>query len=164
MKKIIIMIIFIFAELAVAQVALKTVECALTYRIMHFTDIIPVDGILNICVSGDKEIQGLLEKQLANQEFKGSVINIISANGHNLKSCSVIYLGEKTQITKLQIGSRITSHKMLVFSSIESFKNISMVNFQKTNNKIEFNINKTLLDKNKIIMSTKVLRLASEVY
>ncbi|MFT6633629.1 MAG: hypothetical protein ACJAS4_003600 [Bacteriovoracaceae bacterium] len=146
------------------KVDLKSVESALTYRIMHFTEINSKSGTYNLCVDGDDEIFMLLRKQMKGKKFKGEDILVFEVESKNLEECSLIYLGAKATNDDSSINEEIKKNKLVVFSAQKNKKWISAILFKRIENKVVFKVNKTLLDSYNIKISSKVLRLATEVY
>lgn len=159
-----ILLILIYGTSLKAQINLKSIECALAFRIMHFTEIVSQSGNYNFCIDGDNDVYNLFKHQLQDQKFKEGKIRIIRISQNKYKDCSLIYLGDNSSLDNKSITRAIEKSKVLVFSSRDDKRKVSLIHFDQHNNKVEFRVNKTLLDLYKINISSKVLRLASEVY
>lgn len=150
--------------MARAEADLKSIECALAYRIMHFTDVRAVGNQFNLCVNGDNEIFKLLNSQLKGKKFKDKDIRVLNVKNYEISGCSFLYIGRESNISEDVINKEISNSKIIVVSSSPLRKNHTLIFFKQNKDKIEFSVNKTLLDNNKMSISSKVLRLASEVY
>lgn len=164
MKKLLLFNILILVNSVGAQVDLTSVKCALTYRIMHFTDIGAPSNTYHLCVDGSDDFYDAFKIQLKGKQLKGSEISVLKATEQNIQKCSLLYLGDSSHINEKTVSKYMEENKLIVFTSEESKKDFSIILFNQLDSKVNFKVNKSLLDKNGVKMSSKVLRLASEVY
>lgn len=167
MRKVVLFLISIFLSLQLFADSkqLKSLQGALTYRIMHFTNIQPdKKGVYNICIDGDEDVYEILKKQLQGKTFADGKLNVTDDYASKATFCSLLFLGERRQSTTDNITKSIVSNKLFVLTSDKKMREQTFVIFKSLKNKIVFEVNKTLMEKYNIKLSSKVLRLANRVY
>ena len=156
-------VLLLFSQLIFAKKVQTTVECALVYRILHFVEL-PQRNQYTLCVDSTTEEFDIFKKQLNGKELNYKKMSIIRATQSILKDCDLVYLGQSARLRNEQIHKEMEKKSLLVFSTTDDRKDISLVSFAIESNKVVFRVNKTLINKYNFHVSSKVLRLASELY
>ena len=164
MLKKIVLILFLLSQFTYANQEHRVIECALTYRIIHFTQLPEKEKIYNLCIDSSQEDFQLFKAQLSEKKINNKELNVSKVDSSNIKKCNILYLGTNSILHKSTVVKEVKNRKILVFSVSKKYKDSSIVQFEIVEDQIRFNINKSLMDQLDIKMSSKVLRLASEVY
>lgn len=144
----------------------STVEAAFLYNFALFTDWpdIPANEF-RICVLGSDSVLAALEP-VKKKQIKGypvSVINISSAT--QASSCQVLFVGESAHASIGNLAMQIGKAPVLVVSEEDGYDPkhviIALVGLQ---GRIGFKINLSAALANSLTVSSKLLKLAMQVY
>lgn len=154
----------ILSQVSFAELDYKSIECALIYRIIHFTELPKAKKPYNVCIDAPTDVFLIFKNQLLGKKINENILTVLRVTNENVNTCDVLYVGKNNLIEDLKVLKLIKEKNLIVFTSNPNWKEFSVVLFSVKNGKIVFKIHKSLIDKTKINMSSKVLRLASEVY
>ncbi len=161
-------------ELCVAQVQPKvvpeyTIKAAFLY---HFTLFIewpslgPVDSAqpFDICVLGRDPFGPLLDV-LAREHVKGKPVRIMRLKKvEAARSCHVVYVSKSETPQLVAILQYLRGHGILTVGEMDDFaKAGGMIQFISENKKISFAINVSAAQRDRLIISSKLLNLATIV-
>lgn len=147
-----------------SQPSIQVVEGAFLYRFTHFIDWNLKGNTLNLCVYKSPSIYKSLIGSTKGKTIQGSPINIINPSRRNIENCHMIFLGKKLEEKDIPYKALLQKKRVFVVSRSKKDDKLSMIRLKIKNNKLSFDINKTLMNKMEINISSKVLRLADKVY
>lgn len=150
-----------------AQPSIKLIEGAFIFRFSHFIDKknLQSDSTINICIHEDTEILTELKSRAKLKKIGGNSVNIISTNLEEIDDCHILFLGKKVSLSSSNLVIKsMKKRKFLTISRNDLNTTITLINLKIKDQKLNFDANKTLLNKHKINLSSKVLRLADKVY
>jgi len=157
--------LLIFLNISVfSQPSIQVVEGAFLYRFTHFIDWNLKGNTLNLCVYKSPSIYKSLIDSTKGKTIQGSPINILTPSKRNIESCHMIFLGKELEVKDIPYKALLQKKRIFVVSRSKKDDKLSMIRLKVKNNKLSFDINKTLMNKMKINISSKVLRLADKVY
>lgn len=130
----------------------KELEAAFIFNFIRFTQFNLDKKEIAVCVFDDRNLHKTLTERLDGKELEAKTIKV--HDSPKIENCDVIFLAQKKSL-------RSTQHKLVI--AREKYENVTII-LKNKDKKIVFNINKGLLEKSNISMSSKVLRLAKEVY
>lgn len=144
----------------------STVEAAFLYNFALFTEWpdLPANEF-RICVLGSNPVLAALEpvKKKQIKEHPVSVINISSAT--QASSCQVLFVGESAHASIANLARQIGHVPVLVIAEEDGYDPkdvmIALVGLQ---GRIGFKINRTAAQANLLTVSSKLLKLAQQVY
>jgi len=146
-----------------AQPSIKLIEGAFIFRFTHFIEWDLKSKEFNLCIYKDRDIFNSLKKRTHGKSVKGNNINIVNVDAKSLNTCHMLFLGKA--ISEPKISKELLKHKKIFVVSREASKDdTSMINLKIKESKLSFDANKTLMNKMKINISSKILRLADKVY
>ena len=144
----------------------SAVEAAFLYNFALFTEWpnLP-DNEFKICVLGSEELLTALES-VKHKQIKQLPITVASIPTINqAQSCQVLFVGKSEHASIAKLAKQIGNAPVLVVSEENSYNPkdviISLVTQQ---DRIAFKINRTLALANSLTVSSKLLRLAQQVY
>lgn len=144
----------------------NNVEAAFLYNFALFTEwpSLPADEF-RICVLGSETMLTALEpvkkKQL--KEHPVSVTNISSAI--QARSCQVLFIGESGHHSIDSLSKQIGNEPVLVVAEEDGYDpNNVIIVLVKQQGRISFKINRTAALANSLSLSSKILKLAQQVY
>ena len=144
----------------------SVVEAAFLYNFALFTEWpeLPADEF-RICVLGSKSVLAALEsvKKKQIKERPVSVQNISSAT--QAQSCQVLFVGLPEHASIGKLANQIGNAPVLVVAEENNFnpKNVIII-LTTQHGKITFKINHTAATENSLTVSSKLLKLAKQVY
>jgi hypothetical protein len=144
----------------------STVEAAFLYNFALFTEwpSLPANEF-RICVLGSDEVLAALEsvkKKQVNQH-PVSVTNISSAT--QAHSCQVLYVGRSAHASISNLAKQIGNAPVLVVSEEDGYDpKYVIIGLVAQQGRIGFKINRTSAQANSLTFSSKLLKLALEVY
>lgn len=147
------------------QINERDMKAALIYNFAVFTTWPLISGdTFNICVF-DEDRENINHHLLKSRKISGKQINFMAIyNIDAVNDCQVLYLEEK----KIKSGSlsRILVNRSIlsIVDVTENTANSGIINIQLVNNKFNFTINNEAAKYSNLILSSKLLRLATEVY
>lgn len=123
---------------------------------------------LNLCTIGDNPLSGEL-KDLENNSVKNRIISVIHLDkgGEDevlSQGCHLLFIeGEAGELTALP--GKLTGSPLLIVSERDGFvTNGGVINLKIVDKKIRFEVNLESANKNKITISSHLLKLALKVY
>ena len=125
-----------------------------------------------IGILGENPLGTYIYRVTNNRTVHGKAIVIKhSFSVNELKTCQVIFIGKSEEYTVKETIDKINNFKskyndiLTIGDGIKDFcKNGGMINFvEKDNNKYFFNINIDAINKNNLILNSKVLKIANKV-
>ena len=144
----------------------NTVEAAFLYNFALYTEWpdLPA-GEFRICVMGSEAMLAALEpvkkKQL--KEHRVSVTNITSAK--QAQSCQILFVGSSEHASIGNLARQIGIAPVLVVSEENSYDpNNVIIALAEQQGRITFKINRTAAQTNSLVVSSKLLKLAQQVY
>ncbi len=144
----------------------STVEAAFLYNFALFTEwpALPANEF-RICVLGSEEVLAALESVRKKQINQHPVIvkNISSAT--QAHSCQVLFVGRSEHMSIGNLARLIGNAPVLVVSEEDGYdpKNVT-IGLVAQQGRIGFKINRTAAQANSLTFSSKLLKLALEVY
>jgi hypothetical protein len=144
----------------------SAVEAAFLYNFALFTEWpnLPANDF-RICVLGSEPVLAALEpvkkKQIKEQPV--SVINITSAT--QVQSCRVLFVGRSEHASIGKLARQIGNAPVLVISEEDDYdpKDV-IITLVAQQDRIAFRINRTAAQANSLTISSKLLKLALQVY
>ncbi|OUR96280.1 hypothetical protein A9Q84_07945 [Halobacteriovorax marinus] len=131
---------------------------------MFFLPIKQESNSYSICIKNNSDIYEILHKKLDGSNFSNGKLNILQVK-ESYKKCSLLYLGNNLDLKDItDIKKYLLNQKVLIVSKKGINKPLAMIILKTKGNKIKFDANKTLMETFKIQLSSKVLRLADEVF
>ena len=147
-----------------------TFENLLSVYIYNFTKFIEwpqsKSDDFKICVWGENNIVNPLNTiaQKENVNGKRIVVNVIE-DIRKISDCNILFVGEEDKSQLNKIIENIKGKNILLITNSAGFaKRGAGINFLRVDDKIKFEINKAVLEANKIIPSSRLLSLAVHVY
>jgi hypothetical protein len=144
----------------------SAVEAAFLYNFALFTEwpALPANEF-RICVLGSDQVLAALEsvKKKQIKEHPVSVTNISSAT--QAQSCQVLFVGKSEHATIGNLARQIGNAPVLVISEEDSYdpKDV-IIELIAQQGRIAFKINRTAAQANSLTVSSKLLKLALQVY
>lgn len=144
----------------------SAVEAAFIYNFALFTEWpdLPVNEF-RICVQGSEQVFAALEtvKKKQIKEHPIIVINISAEN--QVKSCQVLFVGRSAHASIGSLSRIISNAPVLVISEENGYdpKNVIILLLEQQG-RISFKINRTSAQANSLTLSSKLLKLAQQVY
>lgn len=121
---------------------------------------------INLCVLGSKTLSGTLF-ELEGRKVGGRALHVISNpnTGDTFNSCHLLFIGETEQRRLGDIFKTLGEAPILTISDSEDFaEKGGSIGLVLHDNKIEFEVNWTALQKSKLHLPGQLLNLASRVY
>lgn len=144
----------------------SAVEAAFIYNFALFTEwpALPANEF-RICVLGSDPVLAALEQVKKKQikEYPVSVINISSAT--QAQSCQVLFVGRSEHASIGNLARQISNAPVLVVSEEDGYdpKDV-IIELVAQHGRIGFKINRTAAQANSLTVSSKLLKLALQVY
>ena len=148
---------YVYSEVAV--------KAAYIMNIMKFVEFGKGQETLELCIVGD-DLLGLSAAKIQNESDAFNNIKITKkAINSSYKSCNVIYIS-KAQIDDVKtILYKADSVEALTISDIENFsENRGMIELVTQDNKVNFTINKSNIERVNIKISAKIYQMAKQIY
>ncbi len=119
---------------------------------------------LNLCVFGDNVVQQSFEN-IDNRAVNNKTIHIINLSRlRNLKQCHVLYLGELERKKLSPLFMELINQPILTIGeNMEFLQAGGMVGLEKINGKIQLSINLPMIKQSKLVISSRLLKLANIV-
>lgn len=143
----------------------SAVEAAFLYNFALFTDWPDLPAEFKICVLGSgpvlAELEPVKKKQI--KEHPISVTNITSAA--QAQSCQVLFVGKSEHASLSYLARQIGTAPVLVVSEENGYdpRNVIIVLIAQQG-RIAFKVNRTSAQANSLTLSSKLLKLAQQVY
>ncbi|OIQ19679.1 MAG: hypothetical protein BM556_04125 [Bacteriovorax sp. MedPE-SWde] len=148
-----------------AQPSIRLIEGAFIYRFTHFIDWNSENKNFNICIYKDKDVYNSLKDRTQGKTVKGLEISILDVSSEPLNKCQMLFLGKAIhQKSQKESFKSIKDNKIFVVSRDKLNPKVSMIRLKVKERKLSFDANKTLMNELDINISSKILRLADEVY
>jgi len=156
-------LIFIIS-IHISASSVASIEAAFVYRLMFFLPGLENNQENSICIKNDKNLFKIMYQKLNGTTFSNGILNIVQVE-EDYENCSILFLGGNLKSSHLrEIGIFLENKKILIVSKEGINKSLAMIILKISNDKIKFDANNTLMQTFKIQLSSKVIRLADEVY
>ncbi len=146
----------------------QTVLAVLTLNIARFTSwpepAFNAEAPLNLCVFGDNIVQQSFEA-IDNKKANNKTIHIINLSRlRNLDRCQLLYLSklDRSRLKPLLMELK-TRPVLTVGENMEFLKAGGMVGLEKINGKMQLSINLHAVKQSKLVISSRLLKLANIV-
>jgi len=154
------------AQLNARSVEKQSVLAALTLNIARFTRwpeqlIKDTESILNLCVFGDNIIQQSFSN-IDHKIINSNTIHIINVSRlRNLQQCQILYLSDLERNKLTSLLAELEGQPILtVGESLAFIKAGGMIGLESIQGKIQLNINLAMVKQAKLIISSRLLKLA----
>lgn len=144
----------------------KELKVAFLYNFVLFTEWPPeVGNPLNLCILGadsfGKEIDALQGKQVGGR----SLAVLRRGAGDSLKSCHLVFIGSQAMGSLSRVLDDLRDRAVLTVADSSGAASLGVaLNMQESRNKISFEANLQAVRTARLKLSSKLLRLATEVY
>jgi len=120
---------------------------------------------VTIGVIGDSPLFSLLIQNTKNVKIMGKKIIVISiSNPSDITECNIIFISKIPQKDLKQILSEADQHPILTVGDTRDYEKMGVIiNLFETGDHVRFNINKLAAQRNGIVLSSKIMRLARVV-
>jgi len=123
----------------------------------------PADNGFHICVKGVNPLSGNI-RLLENRLINGLKIVVDNNVSDELKSCSILFIGDSEQARFKQILMQAANLPILTVSDIPNFANAGgIIGMKVADNRVRFDINLAAAQKNGLTIDSQLLKLAMEV-
>ncbi len=144
----------------------NAIEAAFLYNFALFTDWpANIGNEFKICVMGSNDILTALE-QIKSKQLKErpiSLLNISSASQAN--TCQMLFIGRSEHPYMDTIAKQVGNEPVLTVSEENGYDpNNVIISLVMQNNRIAFNINNSSAREKSLVISSKLLKLALQVY
>ena len=142
----------------------KDLEAAFIYRFMHFLPGEKVSKQYYLCVHSADKIFNSLHKRLNNSRIFNGKLYIVNVK-KDFKECSMVFLNQELASSdKKNVIAEIQNNGLFVVSKNGLNRDMAMIDLVVNDSSVKFDVNKTLMEKFNLSLSSKVLRLAKRVY
>lgn len=154
----------------ISQSESATLENVLSVYIYNFSKYIEwppsQSDKFNICIWGENKIISPLEVIAKKETVNGNEIEVKELNKLNeIEKCNILfYPGNNIRVFSRLIDFANEKAILLITNSEGFAEKGAGINFIKVEDKIKFEINKRVLEKNKLIPNSRLLSLAVNVY
>lgn len=143
----------------------SAVEAAFLYNFALFTEWpdLPADEF-RICVLGSEPMLAALES-VRKKQIKERPVNVKNISSAQAQSCQVLFVGTSEHASIGKLAQQIGTTPVLVVTEENNFdpKNAIII-LATQQGKITFKINRTGAEANSLTVSSKLLKLAKQVY
>jgi len=144
----------------------STVEAAYLYNFALYTEWpeAPAD-VFRICVLGNDPVLAALEP-VKNKQLKNHPVSVTSISPDApVNTCQVLFVSRLAHSSIGNLSKKIGSAPVLVISEENGFdpRNVTIIIFEQQG-RLAFRINRTLAEANSLTFSSKLLKLAQQVY
>jgi len=147
------------------QISERDMKTALIYNFAVFTTwpFIPSETF-NICVFEEDRVN-INNHLLSTKKISGKQTSLLVIRNINaINNCQVLYL-EAKKIRNTRLANTLQNNSILtIVNSTENTTNTGIINIMLINNRFNFTINNETARDSNLILSSKLLRLAAEVY
>jgi len=147
-----------------------TLENLLSVYIYNFTKFIEwpqsKTDAFHICVIGESKILEPLTTIAEKEKVNGKdiIVNQIR-NIDAVSECEILFMSKTDYKSLAEVVNKIKGKNILLITNSQGFAEKGAgINFIRIDDKIKFEINKKVLDENKIIPNSRLLSLAAKVY
>jgi hypothetical protein len=122
-------------------------------------------GEFRICVLGSQTMLAALEP-LKNQRLKEQPVNITNISAlTQIQSCQILFVGQSEHDSLGKVAKKIGNAPVLVVSEEDKFdpKNV-IISLVAQQGQISFKVNRTAAQKHSLVLSSKLLKLAEQIY
>lgn len=143
----------------------RDMKAALIYNFAVFTSWPDIQNDITICTFDDDQ-ENLNPKLLKSRKINERRVNFTSIqHDYELQSCQVIYLEESQKLRDNNLPKLLEKYSVLsVVDTTKNSKHNGIINIQLINRKYHFSINNEAAKRAQLLLSSKLLRLATEVY
>jgi hypothetical protein len=142
------------------------VEAAYLFNFAKFMHA-PVHSADNftIAVVGKSALEPALETITANEQVDGRPLKVMQvATPEQARNCDIIFLGEsETGRIDRDLAALAGSNALTVSSAPDFMQRGGMIQFQVVNNRVRFNVNLDAASKEKVTLSSELLKVALSV-
>lgn len=144
----------------------SVIEAAFLYNFALFTEwpVIPADEF-RICILGSSEMLAALEP-VKKKQLKGHPISVTNISSFSqVRSCQVLFIGKSKHASIDSLARLIGNAPVLSVSEENGYdpKNV-IISLVEQQGRIAFKINHTAAQANSLVVSSKLLKLALQVY
>jgi hypothetical protein len=144
----------------------RDMKAALIYNFSVYTTWPELTGsTFNVCAfEGDDE--NINNNLFESKKINGKPIHFVIIHAvSEVKSCQVLYLEETNKIGDNRLFENMEKFSVLSIAQIkDKTENASIIKIQLNNNKYDFTINNQVAKQANLMVSSKLLRLATRVY
>lgn len=147
------------------QISERDMKTALIYNFAVFTTWPFIAGeTFNICVF-EEDRENINDQLLKAKRISGKQTNLVVIHKINaINNCQVLYL-EAKKIKSKRLADTLKNNSILtIVNSTENTTNTGIINILLINNRFNFTINNETARYSNLTLSSKLLRLAAEVY
>ena len=147
------------------QISERDMKTALIYNFAVFTTWPLVAGeTFNICVF-EEDRENINEQLLKTKKISGKQTSLVVIRNINaINNCQVLYL-EAKKIRNKRLADTLQNNSILtIVNSTENTTNTGIINILLINNRFNFTINNETARDSNLTLSSRLLRLAAEVY
>jgi len=141
------------------------VKAAFLYNFSRFV-IWPgeIEDTFNLCVVGSNPFNGLLDTLIGKSVNNSIIIIEYHENIDTIDDCHLAYIGQSLEYDIERTMSVLRNMPILTISDIDRFTHAGgMIRFKLDNKKVRFDINIDAIDSSGLIISSKLLSLATIV-
>lgn len=153
------------AKVMPEQISERDMKTALIYNFAVFTSWPLIAGeTFNICVF-EEDRENINDQLLKAKKISGKQTNLLVIHNINaINNCQVLYL-EAKKIRNKRLADTLQNNSILtIVNSTENTTNTGIINILLINNRFNFTINNEAARDSNLTLSSKLLRLAAEVY
>lgn len=153
------------AKVMPEQISERDMKTALIYNFAVFTSWPLIAGeTFNICVF-EEDRENINDQLLKAKKISGKQTNLLVIHNINaINNCQVLYL-EAKKIGNKRLADTLQNNSILtIVNSTENTTNTGIINILLINNRFNFTINNEAARDSNLTLSSKLLRLAAEVY
>jgi len=141
------------------------IKAGFLYNFATFTEWPPeVKNTLNLCIHGQSPFGEHLE-ELQGNKVDGRRLNILNLSSSELSDCQIVFFARSDIQNLLPLLNKLSGKPVLtVADSPDAAQQGVILNMINEQNSITFEANQISARKNGLLLSSKLLRLASKVY
>lgn len=158
-------------DIAEADSALETaVKAAYLLKLPQFVDwpqsAFPSPATpFTVCVVGDSDFGGLLERAASGEQVNGRPFAVQQIDTAAVKTqCQLMYIGGDAQFVAQSLSAVVGTPVLTVTDGETDGATRGIVNFVIEDNRVRFEIDEAAANRNHLVISSKLLNIAANVY